>query len=87
MKDANDTKTAELPGVPTEPPRRGRPAKYGSAAERQKAYRERLKEQGKREIKRIVRDVREPQPLRSDVIDLSEVRTQKKNPEPFGSGF
>ena len=77
MKDANDTKTAELPGVPTQPPRRGRPAKYGSAAERQKAYRERLREQGKREIKRIVRDVRIDAPLQSDVIDLSEVRAKE----------
>lgn len=55
--------------------KRGRPAKYSSNAERQKAYRERLKEQGRREIKRIVLDVRaEVQTLRSDVIDLTEVR-------------
>lgn len=52
----------------------GRPKIYANAAEKQKAYRERLKAKGLREIKRIVRDVREPKPLHSDIIDLSEVR-------------
>lgn len=52
----------------------GRPKQYRSNAERQKAYRARLKANGKRVISRIVADVRDGQELRSDVIDLSEVR-------------
>lgn len=53
----------------------GRPAKYESAAEKQKAYRERLKTKGMRLISRYVRDVRNTEiPLVSDVIDLSAVR-------------
>ena len=39
-----------------------------------KAYRARLKAQGKRVITKVVADVREGQELRSDVIDLSEVK-------------
>jgi len=54
--------------------RAGRPAIYESAADRQRAYRARLKERGMREITRIVRDVREPLQLRSEIIDLSECR-------------
>lgn len=73
MKDPFDTVTPDLYQEP-EKRGRGRPAQYSSAAERQRAYRQRLKERGLREVKRIVRDVREPQPLQSDVIDLSEVR-------------
>lgn len=66
-----DSKTDTAPA-----PRRvvGRPALYASQADRQRAYRQRLKERGMREVSRIVRDVRPAQPLRSDVIDLSEVR-------------
>ena len=72
MKDDRDNQTGDLLG---EPPRRpGRPAKHADAAARQKAYRERLKERGMREVKRVVRDVRGTAPLVSDVIDLSEVR-------------
>lgn len=53
----------------------GRPAKYESAAERQKAYRERLKAKGMRLISKYVRDVRDTEtPLVSNVIDLSAVR-------------
>ena len=53
----------------------GRPKKYASAAERQKAYRARLKEQGKRVVSRVVPDRRDrSEPLKSDIIDLSEVR-------------
>lgn len=76
MKDPFDHVTPDLPDLHAEPEKRGRgrPAKYADAAERQKAYRARLKERGMREIKRIVRDVRESKPLQSDVIDLSEVR-------------
>ena len=52
----------------------GRPKLYNSPAEKQKAYRERLKTNGKREVKRIVNDTRLPNPLKSSIIDLSEVR-------------
>jgi hypothetical protein len=72
MKDERDNKAADLIGEPARRP--GRPAKHADAAARQKAYRERLKERGLREVKRVVRDVRGPAPLVSDVIDLSEVR-------------
>lgn len=54
----------------------GRPRQYATAAERQRAYRARLRESGMRVITRVVRDVRDDaQPLRSELIDLSEVRT------------
>ena len=70
-------KTPDLPdasSVPS-PARRGRPAKHASAAERQRAYRARQKERGMREVKTWSRDVRcQDAPLRSDIIDLSEVR-------------
>lgn len=57
------------------PARRGRPAKHASAAERQRAYRARQRKKGMREVKVWSRDVRSPGvPLRSDIIDLSEVR-------------
>ena len=72
MKDDRDNQTAELFGE--QPKRRGRPALHADAAARQKAYRERLRERGMREVKRVVRDVRGPAALVSDVIDLSEVR-------------
>ena len=78
MKDQNDQKTVDLltdlgvsRGV-------GRPRQYANAAERQRAYRARLKEQGKRVVSRVVRDVRDEQkPLVSDVLDLSQVRGAK----------
>lgn len=79
MRDENDSKTAALP-LPSEEGAaarrgRGRPRQYQDAAARQRAYRERLKERGMRTVQRVVRDVRdESQPLRSDIIDLSEVR-------------
>lgn len=61
--------------VPINAARRGRPAKHASAAARQRAYRERQREKGLREIKTWTRDVRDGDvPLKSDVIDLSEVR-------------
>ena len=81
MKDQNDIQTGDL--LPESAlcalpePRRsvGRPKQYESAAERQKAYRQRLKERGKRVVSRVVRDVRdEAKPLVSDVLDLSAVR-------------
>ena len=54
--------------------KRGRPRQYASAAERQKAYRERLKSEGKRVVTRVMRDMRGDAPLVSDVLDLSQVR-------------
>ena len=76
MRDENDVKTAELLPADTAPKRGvGRPKQYESAAERQKAYRQRLKQQGKRVVSKIVRDVRDDtRHLVSDVLDLSEVR-------------
>jgi hypothetical protein len=75
MKDQNDSKTGVLLAGVEAPRGVGRPKQYESAAERQKAYRQRLKEQGKRVVSRVVRDVRdEAKPLVSDVIDLSAVR-------------
>jgi len=53
---------------------RGRPRRYENNAERQKAYRERLRASGRRVIARTVRDVRDNTTLHSDVIDLSEIR-------------
>ncbi len=56
MKDPRDFRTADLLG---EPPRRpGRPRLHADAAARQKAYRQRLKERGLREVRRIVLDDR-----------------------------
>lgn len=79
MKDKTDTKTADLLGTAAaaaEPLRGvGRPRQYASAAERQRAYRERLKVEGKRVVSRVVRDVRDTSaPLVSDVLDLSQVK-------------
>jgi hypothetical protein len=54
----------------TPPPKRGRPHKYASAAERQAAYRERLRAAGVKEVRRLVPTHHEPL-LRSSVIDLS----------------
>jgi hypothetical protein len=75
MRDASDNKTPDLPEIGEPPRRRGRPAKHGSAAERQRAYRERMKAEGKRVVSRVVADVRDQsRPLQSDIIDLSEVK-------------
>lgn len=52
--------------------------KYETNAERQAAYRARLKERGLCVVSHVVRDVRDDKPLRSDVIDLSEVRERRK---------
>lgn len=54
--------------------KRGRPRVYATAAERQRAYRQRLKLAGKRVLSRVVRDVRVGVPLESNVIDLSAIR-------------
>jgi hypothetical protein len=52
--------------------KRGRPRKYASAAERQRAYRQRLQARGFRVQARVVRA--DDAPLRSGVIDLSACR-------------
>ncbi len=78
MKDLHDNKTLEFVGVPVPVKKRGRPAKYANAAARQKAYRERKKDEGMREVKVWTRDVRdEEQTLQSDIIDLTEVRANR----------
>ena len=82
MQDKNDAKTPDLldpAAAPGEAPRTvGRPRQYASPAERQRAYRQRLKAEGKRVVSRVVRDVRDTSaPLVSDVLDLSEVRGAK----------
>lgn len=52
----------------------GRPRKYANQAERQRAYRERLKNRGFKVVQRIVPDHgRKDEPLTSSVLDLSEV--------------
>ena len=62
----------------TPPPRkRGRPRKYATAAERQAAYRERLRQQGVREVRRLLPTHPEPL-LRSSVIDLSALPPWKR---------
>ena len=77
MRDAADNRTAELPAV--EPPRRGRgrPRQHADAAAKQRAYRERCKQAGKRVISAVVTDTRRLE-LHSDVIDLSEIRAWPK---------
>lgn len=78
MKDQNDQKTVDLLTDTDVPRSVGRPRKYADPAARQRAYRQRLKEQGKRVVSRVVRDVRDVEkPLVSDVIDLSQVRGAK----------
>lgn len=52
----------------------GRPRKYASNAERQAAYRARLKQRGLKVVSRVVRDGGGNTPLTSDIIDLSAVR-------------
>lgn len=71
MDDKKDDQAGDAASV-------GRPRKYASAAERQKAYRERLKAEGKRVVSRVMRDVRDTSaPLVSDVLDLSPVKGAK----------
>ncbi|MCG9080962.1 hypothetical protein [Laribacter hongkongensis] len=78
MKDLHDKKTLELFDTPASMRKRGRPAKHVDAAARQKAYRERKKAEGMREVKTWTKDVRDAdQVLRSDIIDLSEVRANR----------
>jgi len=78
MKDLHDNQTLELAGVQLPAKKRGRPTKYANAAARQKAYRERKKADGMREVKAWLKDVRdEEQVLRSDIIDLSQVKANR----------
>ncbi|WP_439328523.1 hypothetical protein [Lonepinella sp. BR2357] len=58
-----------FPDMPI-PKKVGRPKKYANQADKQRAYRERLKAQGKKQISRIVKDV-SIEPLNSDLIDLT----------------
>lgn len=53
MKDDKDDKTLELLGPPKRG--RGRPRAYADAAEKQRAYRERVKAEGGRVVARVVR--------------------------------
>lgn len=77
MKDEHDQVTASLPLEP-EKRGRGRPRTHADQAARQKAYRQRLKEAGKRVLSVIVTDTRDKtKPLTSDVIDLSEVKRKR----------
>jgi len=78
MQDLHDNKALELIDGPLQAKKRGRPAKHADAAARQKAYRERKKAEGMREVKVWMKDVRDAdQTLRSDIIDLSEVRANR----------
>jgi hypothetical protein len=63
--------------------KRGRPRIYQDAAERQKAYRARKRENGFREVKIFIRDVRDAEaPLESDIIDLSAIRQPNQGSSP-----
>lgn len=76
MKDEKDTKTDDflIDNSGTAMKKAGRPRKFVDSAARQAAYRERLKNEGKRVVSRIVKDVRHEVHLTSQVIDLSAVR-------------
>lgn len=71
MKDKHDHSTLEL--LPSEKASRGRPKKDGALtpAERAKRYRERKKQ-------RLDELKDESKPMRSDVIDLSEIPTWRR---------
>lgn len=74
MKDQHDSQTADLLGE-EQKRGKGRPRKYADKAEKQRAYRAKLKAEGKRVVTRIVKDVRDQAaPLTSEIIDLSEVK-------------
>lgn len=72
MIDKNDNLTLSLPVI-EEPSRpRGRPRQYSSAAERQRAYRARLKEKGIVEVRRLVsKRIPDTMPAKSTALDLS----------------
>lgn len=76
MKDEKDTKTADflIDDTGTATKKAGRPRKFVDSAARQAAYRARLKDNGKRVVARIVRDMRHKVLLTSQIIDLSAVR-------------
>jgi hypothetical protein len=67
----------EKTDTPPPPRKRGRPRKYATAAERQAAYRERLRQQGVREVRRLLPTHPEPL-LRSALIDLSALPPWKR---------
>lgn len=78
MRDKNDTGTIDL--LPDATKQRGRPKQHADQAAKQKAYRERLKAFGRRVVSRTVADVRDTMvPLRSDIIDLSQVSQKHKS--------
>ena len=76
MKDEKDTKTEDflIDDTGTAKKKAGRPRKFVDSAARQAAYRARLKNEGKRVVSKIVKDVRHDVPLKSQIIDLSAVR-------------
>lgn len=65
------THTQKNPGAKRS---RGRAKIHANAAARQKCYRERLKQEGKRVVSRVIADVRGAALLTSDIIDLSACR-------------
>lgn len=79
MIDQNDQKTLDLLPVTEEKKGKGRPRKHADAAAKQKAYREKLKADGKRVISRVTLDMRdETKPLHSEVLDLSVIPAYRK---------
>jgi hypothetical protein len=75
MKDEKDSSTTDMFAAEPEKRGKGRPRQHADQAAKQKAYRERLKAEGKRVITHVVADMRDTEkPLTSDIIDLSAVR-------------
>lgn len=70
MKDPNDNETIDF--FDDAQTKKGRPRKYANAAEKQRAYRARLKARGLVERRRIVpAPVPADEPIRSSVLDVS----------------
>lgn len=69
MRDPHDTVTRDLLNAEAARPV-GRPRQHQSQADRQRAYRERLRASGRRVVQRVVADVRGDQPPTSSVILL-----------------
>lgn len=83
MKDLNDTFTTDMFELPLAKRTAGRPALYGTDAERKsaraKAARERRareRDAGWVEVRRLVKH--KEQPLQSDVIDLSAIPAHRR---------
>lgn len=76
MKDERDNQTVDFLQNDSDAAlkRAGRPRKYTDAAAKQAAYRARMKEQGKRVVSRVIKDVRSNELARSTIIDLSACR-------------